>query len=167
MIKSRGFTLIELVIVIIILGILGAVAAPKFLNLRDDAEKATFAGIAAAFESGVRQIHYAWLIRGNNQAVQDFIQVSDVEYLTVNEFGYPADTRGVSKTLNSQADCVDVWRAVMLSSGAETEDTRDLTDSTEFTTVYNRNFDCTYTYNAQPDLNVYYNSNNGEVIVSK
>jgi MSHA pilin protein MshA len=35
--KQSGFTLIELVIVIIILGILAVTAAPKFLNLQDDA----------------------------------------------------------------------------------------------------------------------------------
>ena len=37
--KQAGFTLIELVIVIIILGILAVTAAPKFLNLQDDAKK--------------------------------------------------------------------------------------------------------------------------------
>lgn len=37
--KQAGFTLIELVIVIIILGILAVTAAPKFLNLQDDARK--------------------------------------------------------------------------------------------------------------------------------
>jgi len=164
--KSRGFTLIELVIVIVILAILAAVSVPKFLDLRDDAERASFLGIAAAFDNGIELVHYAWLIRGNNSAVQDFIQVSDSEYLTVNQYGYPADTRGVSKTLNSQADCVDVWRAVMLSSNAETADTNLLTDSTEFTTVYGGAFDCTYTFNAQPELSVYYNSNSGDVEIN-
>lgn len=164
--KKRGFTLIELVIVIVILAILGAVAIPKFLDLRDDAEHASFLGIAAAFDKGVELVHYAWLIRGNNGAVQNFIQISDTEYLTVNQFGYPADTRGVSKTLNSQADCVDVWRAVMLSSDAETADTNLLTESTEFTTVYEGSADCTYTYNVQPELTVYYNSNSGDVLIN-
>lgn len=45
--KQAGFTLIELVIVIIILGILAVTAAPKFLNLQDDARTSTLKGVEA------------------------------------------------------------------------------------------------------------------------
>ena len=38
---QQGFTLIELIIVIVLLGILAVTAAPKFLNLQDDARDAT------------------------------------------------------------------------------------------------------------------------------
>lgn len=46
--KQKGFTLIELVIVIIILGFLSAVALPKFLDLSGDAEDAAANGVLAA-----------------------------------------------------------------------------------------------------------------------
>ena len=43
---QKGFTLIELIIVIVLLGILAVTAAPKFLNLQDDARDSVLQGIA-------------------------------------------------------------------------------------------------------------------------
>ncbi|WP_061014147.1 type II secretion system protein [Photobacterium leiognathi] len=50
MIKQKGFTLIELVVVIVILGILAVTAAPKFLNLQGDARKASLQGLKGAID---------------------------------------------------------------------------------------------------------------------
>ncbi|KMV31074.1 hypothetical protein AB733_08800 [Photobacterium swingsii] len=47
--KSKGFTLIELVVVIVILGILAVTAAPRFLNAQRDARIATLNGFKGAF----------------------------------------------------------------------------------------------------------------------
>ncbi|CAK6715203.1 18.1 kDa type 4 prepilin, structural subunit of mannose-sens (fragment) [Vibrio harveyi] len=39
--RNKGFTLIEMVVAIVLLGILAVTAAPRFLNLQDDARDAT------------------------------------------------------------------------------------------------------------------------------
>ena len=55
---QQGFTLIELVMVIVILGVLAAVAIPKFIDLKSDASTASVQGVAGALSSG-SAINYA------------------------------------------------------------------------------------------------------------
>ncbi|KHT62548.1 hypothetical protein RJ45_17235 [Photobacterium gaetbulicola] len=49
--NSKGFTIIEMVVVIVILGILAVTAAPRLLNLQPDARKATLDAFVGAFEA--------------------------------------------------------------------------------------------------------------------
>ena len=63
--KQQGFTLIELVMVIVILGILAATALPKFANLSSDAREASVQGMAGALRGAVNITKSAYLAAGS------------------------------------------------------------------------------------------------------
>jgi MSHA pilin protein MshA len=84
---QRGFTLIELVMVIVILGVLAAVAIPKFVDLKGDARAAALAGVAGGLNSAAA-INYA--SRSANVAKGNVVaSCSDVA--TSMQGGLPAD----------------------------------------------------------------------------
>ena len=68
---SSGFTLIELIVVIVILGILAVSAAPKFMDLQGDARAATLKGMMGAVKSANSLILGKAVLHGTNTKYSD------------------------------------------------------------------------------------------------
>ena len=62
--KQQGFTLVELVVVIVILGILAATAIPKFVSLTTQARVASVNGMVGAINSAVALCQSSWFAAG-------------------------------------------------------------------------------------------------------
>jgi MSHA pilin protein MshA len=115
--KTRGFTLTELVIVIVILGILASVAVPRFLNMNDDASAAARSGVVAGLNSSLQMVHSRWLAQGSPATVQ----LDGGVTVTMNAGGYP----DVGTTYNSAASCATLVGALL--SGAPPASAADCT----------------------------------------
>ena len=131
--KQGGFTLIELVVVIVILGILAVTAAPRFLNLQDDARASSVQGLKGAIDGAAGIVYGKAAIAGVESAVSSSLDVDTGTNITV-VFGYPdATSAALTQVVTGLAND---WTEV---SGAAAGIGYGLSDS---------NTDCHLTYEA-------------------
>ncbi|WP_404970453.1 type II secretion system protein [Vibrio campbellii] len=186
--NSCGFTLLELIIAIVILGILAVVAAPRFLNIQDDAYEAKMEAIADQFETAVRYTQSQWLVNGGTPEAQQDLEGYGGGELDVNEFGYPLGTNKgnrngvIGNPYNigqGNSGCIAVWQA-LLGDEYSLSNNRNADDRFDFITRRVQDKDshqsvCYYTYTKKgyernPESSTYviwYDSKTGSVTTSK
>ena len=135
--RNSGFTLIELVVVISILGIMAVLAIPRFMDAQQNAHNATIQGSGGAMASGVMLAHAQWVVNGGvanpaNNNNDDLVGFgNNVIDMTngngVNQAGWPAGIDGGNGSNPSNQDCIDLWQNILQSS-APTVSTANTTD---------------------------------------
>lgn len=143
--KQSGFTLIELVIVVVILGFLAVTAIPKFLDLTDQATKANIEGMAGGFATGVSLVRAQWEAEGRPQdgSNRNSVSYDGLEVLLTTEDaangirpGYIVSSvngQGNGETLGNDftsANCIDVWDSILQQPPKLTDSTTTLNDDT-------------------------------------
>jgi len=140
--KQSGFTLVELVIVVVILGLLAVTAIPKFLDLTDQAKQASLEGLAGGFATGVSLARSQWESEARPKDGSDYNFVNydgTVVYLTspvaksaTLSPGYPMGLTGVAALTSGNmtaANCVNVWNSVFSQPPKITGSASDLVDA--------------------------------------
>ncbi|WP_283596949.1 type II secretion system protein [Photobacterium phosphoreum] len=103
--RQNGFTLIELVVVIVILGILAVTAAPKFLNLQDDARASSLQGLKGAIDGAAGITYGKAAIKGVESVSAAKTTFDNIEII----YGYPtATSAGIGAAMTGFSDWTDV-----------------------------------------------------------
>ncbi|MFV7771744.1 type II secretion system protein [Shewanella marisflavi] len=167
---KHGFTLIELVVVIIVLGILAVTALPKFINLSQDAQASSVKATGGAFKSGIDLAHAVWAVRVGSGPAENLKTFGDDESgeMDFNVNGWPAQhyftDDEASPQLDNVEDCISVWETIF--QGDEPSVSRsDDQSNTDYKANYISVNQCRYDLSDNQKLSIYYDSRSGQVSV--
>jgi len=126
---QSGFTLIELIMVVVILGILSAVAIPRFADLGSEARTASLEGLAGAVKSSSAIVHAKWLAGGSTgtsvtmeggtavtttaAGYPDALVagIATAAQIDANDYAHGADNAGSTIAYTIQANCLVTYNA--------------------------------------------------------
>lgn len=167
--SQQGFTLIELIVVIVLLGILSVVALPRFVDFSEDAHLSTTQAVSASFQQAVDHAHLRWNMLGKPGRIQNMEGFGDGQLdMSTNGFPIGIDKGNGTDNVGQQAKgCYELWN-YMIQDGPRALDNA----TTDFQSYrHTGNNSCSYVLRTNGDsadrtnarLGILYNSVDGSV----
>lgn len=138
--KQKGFTLIELVVVVVLLGILAINAIPKMIDLTDQARQANIEGMAGGFATGISLARAQWEAEarprdtsGNNQVTYDGVTLKLTNEVTGTSGVRPGYVVGLTDGSDlgaafDETNCVEIWNNILQQPAAVSSAINDVND---------------------------------------
>lgn len=110
--KEKGFTIIELVVVILLLGILTATALPRFMDVQNQAHDAVVTGVLGGMITSSALFHAQWYAEGQPLTVVDY------DGMRAGTAGYALGAlAGTKPTMADSTDCQDIYNSFLQPVG--------------------------------------------------
>jgi MSHA pilin protein MshB len=118
--KEQGFTIIELVVVILLLGILTATALPRFMDVQNQAHDAVVQGVLGGLITSSGLFRAQWYAEGQPETVVDY----DNLRATTGGYALGKNTANTVKSMANGDDCIEIYESFLQPVGRPTIDSK-------------------------------------------